>query len=316
MTEFTVFTPTYNRAHTLPRVYASLRAQTSKDFEWLIVDDGSTDNTREMVNQWQSECREFDIRYFFQKNQHKKVAHNRAVAEARGELFVVLDSDDTCIPNALERFREHWSQIVKEQRERFSGIWCLCKYSNGEIVGDHFPGEAYIDSDLLEIVYRYSIRGEKWCCNRTDVLREHLFREDLPGLVPEGTVWSAIAKKYKSRFVNDALRIYHLDVPGVIARSGERSDPSRDAAGAVFSKQCCLEYAFEYFLCAPKEFLMEAARLTRFWLHCSYKMRQYVGYWPNTYFGSALVFIAAPSGFAMWIVDHLRRLRQRKLGAT
>ena len=108
---FTVFTPTYNRAATLPRVYASLRDQTIKDFEWLIVDDGSTDNTREMVTKWQSECKDFDIRYIYQENQHKKVALNRAVAEARGELFIVLDSDDSCVADAVETFQKVWQSM-------------------------------------------------------------------------------------------------------------------------------------------------------------------------------------------------------------
>ncbi|MDP5238381.1 glycosyltransferase family A protein [Uliginosibacterium sp. 31-16] len=93
---FTVFTPTYNRAAVL---YDSLCAQTCRDFEWLIVDDGSTDDTRELVARWQSEAG-FSIHYVWQKNGHKKTAMNRGAAEARGELFLTLDSDDACLPDA------------------------------------------------------------------------------------------------------------------------------------------------------------------------------------------------------------------------
>ena len=90
---FTVFTPTYNRAATLARVYESLQRQTFTDFEWIIVDDGSTDETAELVQQWRSES-SFPIRYIWQPNQGKHVAFNRGVELARGELFLPHDSDD------------------------------------------------------------------------------------------------------------------------------------------------------------------------------------------------------------------------------
>src|SRR5258707_14117604 len=104
---FTVFTPTWNRAHTLHRAYQSLHAQTFRNFEWLIVDDGSTDNTREIVEKWQAES-EFPIRYIYQENQGKAAAFNRGVREAQGALFLTLDSDDACVNQALERFKYHW----------------------------------------------------------------------------------------------------------------------------------------------------------------------------------------------------------------
>ena len=103
---FTVFTPTYNRAHTLSRVYKSLADQTFKNFEWLIVDDGSTDGTKVLIEKWTEEA-SFPIRYFYQENQGKHIAHNLGVKKARGELFLSLDSDDTCVPEALERFNYH-----------------------------------------------------------------------------------------------------------------------------------------------------------------------------------------------------------------
>jgi len=107
---FTVFTPTSNRAHTLSRVYESLKRQTFRDFEWLIVDDGSTDNTREVVEGWQRE-KLFIIRYFWQKNAHKKVAFNRGVLEADGKFFITLDSDDEALPEALDILDRHWCNI-------------------------------------------------------------------------------------------------------------------------------------------------------------------------------------------------------------
>ncbi len=93
---FTVFTPTYNRAHTIHRAFDSLRAQTLRDFEWLVVDDGSTDNTSELIASW-AKVADFPIRYFKQDHSGKHIAHNLAVREARGKFFLPLASDDACL---------------------------------------------------------------------------------------------------------------------------------------------------------------------------------------------------------------------------
>src|SRR5207237_1817583 len=104
---FTVFTATFNRAHTLPRVYDSLRVQTLTDFEWLVVDDGSTDGTRELVAGWAAQPA-FPIRYFHQENSGKHVAENVAVREAHGRFTATLDSDDWYAPDALESSLAAW----------------------------------------------------------------------------------------------------------------------------------------------------------------------------------------------------------------
>lgn len=98
---FTVFTPTYNRSHLLGRLYESLKRQTFRDSEWVIVDDGSTDQTQELVKHWQMEA-SFPIRYFWQPNSGKHVAYNRGLQEARGFLFADIDSDDFFAPEALD----------------------------------------------------------------------------------------------------------------------------------------------------------------------------------------------------------------------
>jgi glycosyltransferase involved in cell wall biosynthesis len=206
---FTVFTPTYNRAATLPRVYESLTAQTFRDFEWLIVDDGSTDETREIVAKWQAEAG-FPIRYVYQRNQGKPTARNRGVQEARGELFLTLDSDDSCLREALERLKFYWDSIPEDERPQFSAVTALCKNQYGEIEGDKFARDI-LDSDSVEMFMKYRPRGEKWGFQRTDVLREFPFPM-MPGtnFVPESVVWLALSRRYKSRFVNEALRVYHI----------------------------------------------------------------------------------------------------------
>ena len=98
---FTICTATYNRAHTLNRTFDSLMCQSEKDFEWLVIDDGSTDKTDALVRKWQA-IAPFPIRYEYQPNQGKHIAVNLGAAKARGELFIIADSDDEFPSNALE----------------------------------------------------------------------------------------------------------------------------------------------------------------------------------------------------------------------
>jgi len=206
---FTVFTPTYNRARTLQRVYASLQRQTLRNFEWLVMDDGSTDNTRALIAQWEAESN-FPIRYIFQENQGKPAAFNRGVQEARGELFLTLDSDDECVPEALERLKHHWDAIPAQDKTKFSAVTVLCKDQNGNLVGNKFPRDI-LDSDTIEVTFKYRVTGEKWGFQRTDVLKQFPF-PSIPNakFISESVVWFALSRKYKTRFVNEALRIYHV----------------------------------------------------------------------------------------------------------
>jgi glycosyltransferase involved in cell wall biosynthesis len=207
---FTVFTPTYNRARTLQRVYASLQRQTFRNFEWLVMDDGSTDNTRALIAQWEAESN-FPIRYIFQENQGKPAAFNHGVQEARGELFLTLDSDDECVPEALERLKHHWDAIPAQDKTKFSAVTVLCKDQNGNLVGNKFPRDI-LDSDTIEVTFKYRVTGEKWGFQRTDVLKQFPF-PSIPNakFISESVVWFALSRKYKTRFVNEALRIYHVD---------------------------------------------------------------------------------------------------------
>lgn len=257
---FTVFTPTYNRAVTLPRVYESLKRQTFCDFEWLVVDDGSTDETRELITNWQRE-QAIPIRYFWQENAHKKAAFNRGVREAQGEMFLTLDSDDEAMPNALEILNRHWCNIPSVDRAHFSAVTGLCTNESGHIVGTKFPANVF-DSDLLAIRYRHNVVGEKWGFQRTDVLRMFPFPENVQGLVPEGVVWSAIANQYKTRFINTVLRIYHSEADSISKLGAEKNADGH----ALWAREVlCNER--RYILYNPIWFLRMAANYTRFHSH-------------------------------------------------
>ena len=214
---FTVSTQTYNRIDSLPRVYESLKAQTFRGFEWLIVDDGSTDGTGELVKAWQAAA-DFPIRYFYQPNRGKHIGFNRSVVEAQGELLLSFDSDDSCAPNALERFKSHWDSIA--DKEDYSTVSALCMNEQGHLIGDEYP-EDVRDASSFSEQYRLR-RSERWGVNRTDVLRKYPFPEiESEHFVPEALIWNRIALRYKARFVNEKLRIYH-QTPGSVMSSLSR----------------------------------------------------------------------------------------------
>jgi glycosyltransferase involved in cell wall biosynthesis len=256
---FTVFTPTYDRAHTLPRVYASLCAQTLRDFEWLVVDDGSRDHTAASIKAWQQEA-PFPIRYFYQENAGKHVAFNKGVAEAQGELFLPADADDAFVPHALARLLFHWENIPPADRPRFSGVTGLCQDENGRRVGTGFPREV-MDSDSLEMIYRYKVRGENWGFHRTAVLRQFPFPETPRRIwIPESLVWHPIARHYRTRFVNEPLRLYFQGQVDQISQSSAR----RFAPGRKLFYLQVLNEELDWFSRAPLIFVKAAVQFARF----------------------------------------------------
>ncbi len=200
----TIFTPTYNRAYILPQLYKSLQQQTTNDFEWLIVDDGSTDETEQLVQSWLGEENNFSIRYIKQLNGGKQRAVNNGVNNAHCPLFWIVDSDDYLPDNAVE-IAIKWFETIKEY-ENFAGISGLRGCNTG-ILGGTFEGE-YIDCTSLER-YKYNITGDKSEIFYTDILKKFPFPE-FKGekFVPEALVWNRIASaEYKLRWFNEVIYI-------------------------------------------------------------------------------------------------------------
>jgi hypothetical protein len=301
---FTVFTPTYNREHTLHRVYESLSAQTYRDFEWLIIDDGSADQTRATVERWQQENL-FPIRYIYQENQGKHIALNRGAAIAEGELFLTFDSDDSCVPEALERFKYHWDSIPVAQKSTFSAVTCLCKDEDGNIVGNKFPFDP-TDSNSLEMRYRFKMVGEKWGFHRTNVMREFPFPE-ISGCnyIPENIVWSAIARKYQTRFVNEPLRTYWDGEDQVTNKQKPLQSLSRGSRAHALAHQEVLNKELDYFRIAPAHFFKSAVHFSRFSFHAN---RSIVSQFNslNTFGGKLLWLITLPIGGLVYFKDRQR----------
>lgn len=275
MLTFTVFTPTYNRAHLLPRVFAALQEQTTFDFEWIIVDDGSTDNTESVVRSFMDEAH-FPIRYFFQTNQGKHVAFNAAVSEARGALFLPIDSDDRCAPNALERFLSHWASIPENDKGQFAGVFALCSGPDDAIIGTRFPGDVF-DSNIIEAFYRKGVRGDKWGFLRTDVLRKFPFPVVSGELfMTEAIVLNKISMQYMIRFINEPLLFVEYQADGLSARSVNLR--MRSPIGAMMY--------YGNFLSLPVPFhwkIRNCVNFDRFLMHSGKSILREIGMVPSPY---------------------------------
>lgn len=288
---FTVFTPTYNRAHLLSRAFQSLKDQTFRKFEWVIVDDGSTDGTQELVAGWVEES-DFPITYIWQPNSGKHVAINRGVAIAQGELFVILDSDDWLAPTALERLLYHWESIPPQVRGSYTGVVGLYAYPSGKVVGSTFPAPV-IDSNAVEIRTKYRVKGDKFGMNRTDVLREFPFPEDLGKFVPESLVWNRIARRYRIRYVNEVLAYTEYQPGGLSARSVEIRARSSAAARTYYREFVELDDFYVPFL----HRLRACANYVRFSFHGKVPLqKQYAEIGKKCYY-----FLSLPIGLAAYL---------------
>ncbi|MBP5693367.1 MAG: glycosyltransferase family 2 protein [Bacteroidales bacterium] len=172
MKTLTVFTPAYNRASTIGRTYESLLRQTCKDFEWLVVDDGSSDNTRELVEGWASEGK-IPIHYVYQENQGMHGAHNTAYANITTELNVCIDSDDYMPDDAVETIVTFWKNNYREEdKDRIAGIIGLDADTSGKVIGKEFP-EGLKETTLRDYYEVLGGLGDKKLVYRTEVVKKY-----------------------------------------------------------------------------------------------------------------------------------------------
>ena len=213
--KFTVFTPTFNRKELLEKLYESLQKQTFKDFEWLIVDDGSTDGTKEKVEEFLSE-KKLEIKYYFKENGGKQRAYNFATEKANGELFICLDSDDEYVENGLEIILKYWKKY--EKNSDIAGMGYLSTYPNGEIIGSSFPEKEMI-STQFEIYNKYGVKGDKGLMFRTEIIKKYKFPvfED-EKFITEAVVYNRISERYKMFYVNEKIEIKEYQNDGLTSK--------------------------------------------------------------------------------------------------
>jgi glycosyltransferase involved in cell wall biosynthesis len=290
----TVLTPTYNRAHLLGRVYESLLAQTFPRFEWIIVDDGSQDDTEMLVKSWIDEGT-LQILYRRQANLGQYAAVNRGVELARGEFTTTVDSDDWLVPDALERLLAHWRAIPEHEQQNFSGIVGLCAYEDGRIVGDPFPSDP-LDCDPAELAYVHGVAGDKHSLLRTAVLREFPFPFE-GAYVSPGLVWNRMALKYRERHVNQVAKIVEYQSEGLTDDSLKLQIRTPLPMRQFFLEELRLPHRLPL-----RRRLRSYANYTRFSLHARLGVRVQAKEAPST----ATWGLIAPLGTLLYIRDRLR----------
>ena len=190
----TIFTPTYNRAYTLQDLYSALCNQTDKNFEWLIIDDGSTDCTEELIKTFISD-NEINIRYFKQNNGGKHRAINNGISKALGDLFFIVDSDDSLSPQAIEWINQQWDYI--KCKKCLAGISGIRIDKKGNKIGGSDDIWNTIESNAIDIRFKHRIKGDLAEIYKTYILRQFPFPEFRDEkFCPEALIWNRIAQSY------------------------------------------------------------------------------------------------------------------------
>lgn len=216
MVPLTVFTPAYNRADLLGRCFQSMKRQTTKNFIWMIVDDGSTDNTRSIVAQWLSEPLDFELQYYYKENGGLHTAYNEAIAHIETELCVCIDSDDFMPHDAVEKILKFWQ---KKGSTKVAGIVGLDYDLNGNVIGDPLPEQETINLiDLL--IGKYPIHNG----DRTNVIRTELYKKYAPMKVFPGEknfnphyMHLQISQEFDFLVLNENLRFVDYQPTGMSA---------------------------------------------------------------------------------------------------
>ena len=217
---FTVFTPAYNRGYIIEQLYESLCRQTFRDFEWIVVDDGSTDNTEEVMQRLMARENFFPIIYKKQPNGGKHRAWNRGVELASGELFFGCDSDDYLTDDALEIADRIERSIPEAEKGSFAGICGLKAYQDASVVGKTFDNAQYLDMTHLDRI-RNNVVGDKSEVIYTAVWKKYKYHEfDGEKFITEATSLNRMAADgLKMRYFNSVVKIVEYRADGLSASS-------------------------------------------------------------------------------------------------
>lgn len=204
MKKLTVFTPTYNRAYCLADLYQSLCRQTSEDFLWLVIDDGSTDGTAALVADWIKEGT-IEIQYHYKENGGMHTGYNAAYELIETELNMCMDSDDHCPDDAIALILEHWK---KYGAAKYAGIFALDCLKNGEVIGDRFP-EDLKETTVGEFYWIHHLKGDKKLIYRTEIVQQYGRYPEFEGekFVPVFCLPFMIDQHYKLLTLNEVVCI-------------------------------------------------------------------------------------------------------------
>lgn len=227
MHQFTVLTPTHNRKELLQRLYDSLLRQSCKDFLWLVLDDGSTDGTADLVESWKRESL-IDIEYHWKKNEGKHIILEWGFGMIQTPYMLDIDDDDELTDDCIESFLEEWKKLEAEGHDDIGSIRALVLQDDGKITGDYDPKRDVesLDISFSDMTLKLGRHYENITSNRTSVLQSaNLFHDSDIWLYPSvknispGIYWHRLAKVTKTRYLFRPLRLYHFDAPFSIIRT-------------------------------------------------------------------------------------------------
>jgi len=297
------FTCTFNRADTLTRTYKSLVNQTVRNFEWVVYDNGSTDNTAELIERWKEEA-DFPIVYLSRPdNSGFQRSYNHGIKAARGYFWLLLDSDDEVVPEAFSKMVELWREIPDDKKHEFTGVAVNCMDQHGKLVGHPFPFNR-TDSNSLEIFYKHKVRSEKFGMHRVEVLRNYPF-PDVENHVNPSIVWWSIAKNYQIRFANETLRIYYIEEEDRPDQLSFHTTLSTNGYGRRMNHLLCLNDHLKWLFYDPIQFVKHAMVYNICSIATSVGLVKTITD-VKPVFGKLLVFLTLPAAAGYLLFDQLR----------
>ena len=296
----TVFTPTYNRAHTLEKLYQSLLQQDCYDFEWLVINDGSTDNTDTLFKEWLNKERPFSIRYHIVKNGGKQRAINEALKLAHGEYFFIVDSDDTLLPHAISFIINAFKSLPKD--DSFIGISGIRGGLNGKPlyrIPKINSTIGYVDANNLERE-QYGLQADMAEAFYTDKIRKYTFPVwEGEKFTPEAVIWDQMALDgYKLRWFNQVIYLCEYQPDGLTRSSWQLLKNNPMGYAMLFNIQ--LKYA---------KGIKSIINLTIQFLSCCCIAKEYIYIKNGRYF--YLNYLLLPFG---WILAQRRKLQFKNYG--
>jgi glycosyltransferase involved in cell wall biosynthesis len=274
--KFTVFTPVFNCENSIVRVHDSLLNQTFKDFEWLVINDASTDSSHEVITKI-IETSPLNINYINNKeNKHKMSCFIQSIKLAQGEFLLTFDGDDECYPEALQFFNDEYEDISDELKPKVAAVTVLCNDQHGNLVGNPFPEDLFY-CNTFEARITKKIIGEKWGFTKTEVLRNIIIHPEMLnyGFVPESMIWDPVAGNgFLTKCVNKVLRIYHVGVEGSIMNTPMTA---RSAFGTVLKGLAVFDWFYKrYFFKSPVFFLKTLYITVRSTRYLDYPLKDYL----------------------------------------
>ncbi|MFM7593476.1 MAG: glycosyltransferase family 2 protein, partial [Isosphaeraceae bacterium] len=313
----TIFTPSFNRADTLPRCLESLKQQTSTRFEWIIVDDGSTDQTSNLLEEWKNNMipgLKFPVKVFQQANAGKHIAWNFAVNHASGNYFLCLDSDDELLPEAVESVENEIRNFQSGGNEPEAlGFPLVDQYQNriGKFLTKTEKKEGFI-----RLAFAGRLDAEVTLVYQTSLLKNYLFPEQFQRIYfPESYLIYRFDRDHPVQFVDPIIYIYHKDTSGAITNSNSAS-LERIERGAALTLammnwgplNCAPEQVFRH----PVKIMRHSINYVRFCLHHKLGFYSAITFVDNL-FSKFLVLISFVPGLILMKRDQkaIKRMRAR-----